>query len=216
MKLSARTILLRTVQLVIAHPRPGALWFIGLTGPWIAIDVYGNGDFRFGSLLGLLAVFAQFMVTSALLRDLGLHRAWGRPGRAASFVGLGIVTTLAIGVGLLLGIVPGLFLYARWVLTSPLVIGDGMRMGEAMAASWQRTAGASLAIMTALILVFLPEVASFVLMLSVYPEWGPVPVWAAIAANGMISLSLILGWYLAVAVHVMIAEVGDDERVSHA
>lgn len=186
-----------------------------LVAAGVAVDAFTDGDPRNQILIALPMTFAQFALVSALMRGAGLHRAWAQPGRVASYVGLGIVTGLAIFAGLMLLILPGLYLYARWIVTTPLVVGEGARMGEAMARSWRRTARAGVPIAAALALVNLPFVASMVVMLYLYPAYGPAPLGVALLSNMLFFASSIASWYLAVAAHALLGGSGED-RSEHA
>jgi hypothetical protein len=209
------TLLRRVAALLRAHPLPGLLWFVVLVAAGVAVDAFTDGDPRNQFLLALPMTFAQFALVSALLRGTELHRAWAQPGRVASYVGLGIVTGLAIFAGLMVLILPGLYLYARWVVATPLVVGEGARMGEAMARSWRRTAPAGVPIAAALALVNLPFVAGMLVMLYLYPPYGPAPFDLALLSNALFFASSIASWYLAVAAHALSGGSGED-RTEHA
>ncbi|MET0307890.1 MAG: hypothetical protein ABW023_04215 [Sphingomonas sp.] len=201
----------QTAMLVSRNPVPGVIALLVPIGMGTAFDAVPGSDARMSIFLSIASVFAQFLLTSAILRGEGRHHAWGKPGRAASFVGLGIVTGLAIGFGFLLLGVPGLFLFARWIATTPLVVGEGMTMGEAMQVSWQRTRFGTIAIMTNLILILIPGLGALLVMIFGYPEYGPVPVTLAIASNLLLYASLVMSWYLAIAVHILTDSVEAEE-----
>lgn len=166
-----------------------------------AVDSLAEQDMRFNFLVSLAVTFAQFVLISAILKGEGQHHAWGKPGRVASYIGQGIVTGLGIAVGLCLLLIPGLFLYARWIAVVPLIIGDGRTMGEAMRLSWQRTEAATIPIMGCVAICWAVFAAALLTMGFTYPEYGPAPLVAAIAANLLFFFALALGWLLAVAVH---------------
>lgn len=197
----------RTWGLMREHPVPGLLAMAAIAIPWALIDVTGTERY-FMIFASLAGTFAQFLVTSALLRAAGAHAAIGRPGRAASFIGVSVVTTIAIGAGLAL-LLPGVFLYARWLIAMPLVIGEGATMGQALRGSWRAMAGRMRPAMVAAAAVLLPGVAALVVMVAFYPDAGPVAPSPAIACNLLLATSLVSAWYLAVAVYLL---VRDPER----
>jgi hypothetical protein len=204
------SLLRRAAELFRAHPLPGLLWFIVLVAIAVAIDTLTDGDGRYDIFISLAATFAQFTLVGAILRGEGWHRAWAKPGRAASFIGLGIVTGLAILGGLALLILPGLYLYARWIIATPLVIGEGARMGEAMSISWRRTRTLAAPLTIALVLIYVPFVAGLLVMICFYPPAGPAPPIIALVANTLFFLPSIAAWYLAVAVHGLLGGSGED------
>jgi hypothetical protein len=183
-----------------------------LTATGAAIDAV-LADQRADVIYSLLSIFTQFLLTSRLLLRAGLHHAWGKPGRAASFIGAGIVTGLAILFGLLL-ILPGLYLAARWLLVCPLIVGRGMTMGEALAESWRRTAGHVLPFIAVLALVFgLGSGGSLLTMMLTYPAYGPASPVPAVAANLLLSSALVLGWCVAVSAYSILAPEEQTQTV---
>jgi hypothetical protein len=167
MEITTGTILARTGALCALAPLPVGLAFAAVLLPWLAADIMtqGEGDAML-PLASLIAVITQFMLTIALLDRLGLLPEKRRAGRVASYMGATIVTGLGIILGLLLLILPGLYLWARWAIVTPLVIGEGLRMDEAMEQSGNRTAPSILPIMAASAVLFLPELFSLGMFLA--------------------------------------------------
>ncbi|MDT8760501.1 glycerophosphoryl diester phosphodiesterase membrane domain-containing protein [Sphingomonas psychrotolerans] len=200
-----------TGRLVAASWTAVSGWLVALAAGGCMLDVV-IVEPRADVFYSLLSTFAQFALTGILLRQTGRHHAWGKAGRAASFVGAGIVTALAVLVGTLLLVVPGIYLAARWLLVSPLIIGEGMTVSEAMRASWRRTAGSFLPLMAALALLFVPGFGGYLLVaMLAYPEYGPADPLAAAAGNLFLSAAMILGWCLAVAAHIVL---GPQDQLS--
>jgi hypothetical protein len=180
-------------------------WLLVLAAIGSAIDVLGV-DQRADVFYSVTATFAQFLLTSMLLMKAGRHDAWGKPGRAASFVGVCIVSGLVIMLGLFLLVLPGLYMAARWMLVCPLVIGRGMTMGEALRESWERTAGHVMPLMAALAAVFVSGFGGFaVVTWFAYPAYGPVSPLPAVSANLLVSGALVLGWCVAVGAYLALA-----------
>ncbi|RYD55477.1 MAG: hypothetical protein EOP60_06105, partial [Sphingomonadales bacterium] len=194
--------LMRTFGMMTARLDVVLLWGVMIAGAGVFVDLLG--DSRADFVVGLVSTFAQFITISAVLKGMGIHRAWGRAGRVASYVGLGIVGTIAIGTGFVAFLIPGLFLYARWLLAVPLVIGEGERMADALGESWHRTRGNTLPLMIALAVVLLPILLSMGVLIFYYPEYGPAPLPAALAANALITLGFIASWFLAAVAHAML------------
>lgn len=70
------------------------------------------------------------------------------------YVGMSIVSTIAVVFGLLLLIVPGIFLLVRWSAASGFLIGAGEGVTDSLRASWNATSGHGWAIFFAAIIVF--------------------------------------------------------------
>lgn len=201
-RLTARNILIESRVLVQRSWLFGLAWLTALVACGTAIDAM-DLDQRTNIFFSLLSVFGQFAITSAALRAGGLHHAWAKPGRAASFVGAGLLTGIAIVAGFFALVLPAVFLYARWLIVQPLIIGEGRTMGEAMAESWRRTAPSTLVIMIAVAAALAPMVGGFLLLVFAAPLSGPIPLGLALVSNLLICGSLIMTWYLAVAVHCL-------------
>ncbi|WP_188054088.1 glycerophosphoryl diester phosphodiesterase membrane domain-containing protein [Sphingosinithalassobacter sp. CS137] len=195
--LSFSATLRNIAALIVAQPLPGALAVAALVAAGLAADLYGAAF-----LVGVVALAAQYLVTSALLRGAGAHAAWGAPGRAARFVGVSIVSSVAIGVGMLCLIVPGLFLFARWLIAMPLVIGEGRSVQAALRTSWRWTRPSTAALMGTVALAIASLAAALLIFLFVYPPYGPVALAAALPANLLYGIGLTLCWYAAVAVYL--------------
>ncbi len=191
---------------------PGLLAMTAIAVPWVVIDVTGT-DRYFTFFASVAGTFAQFLLTSALLRHAQAHAALGRPGRAASFIGVSFVTTMAIGAGLAVLLLPGVFLYARWLIAMPLVIGEGATTGQALRESWRAMAMWMRPALVAVAGVLFPGIASLLVMFAFYPDFGPVAALPAIACNLLLATSLVSAWYLAVAAYLL---VRDPERAGIA
>lgn len=207
-KITAGTIITRTAALFVAVPLPGVLAYAVLVGPLVLIDLFLSGDEQsWVVLVALASLFAQYLVTLAVLRRLDLAPAVRPPGRTAAFVWTLIVTGLLSGLGFLLLIVPGLYLVARWSIVVPLIIAEGRAVDDSMRASSDRTSGAIVAIMIAFLLVLMPEIVS--LAFFARETWGEAlpssPAMVA-ALDALTYFAMIAGWYASVAIYALTRE----------
>lgn len=200
-KPGAQEILARTAAMIGRSPAPFVVSFVAFGGTSIAVDLSDPGLEPLNNLIMILTLVAQYQVTQLVLRNEGLHGAPGKAGRVASFVGVGILTGIGIGLATLLLVIPGLFLYARWAMVDPLIIGKGARMKEAMWESWDRSSGNVLQIMLAFGVLLIPwaiAIGAVLASLDTYGREAPVLV---IVANLGIYLGMIASWYGAVALY---------------
>lgn len=110
-----------------------------------------------GQLLGSLIGFVcGYFLLVAMLRRTGLlSRTEGDV--FLPYLGMSILAGLAVLLGLVAIILPGLFLMARWIIAGPLLVGRGDGVMKALGESWSRTRGNELSIIgAALALVVLP------------------------------------------------------------
>jgi hypothetical protein len=200
-RLTTGEIIRGTGALLAAHPLP-ALAAIGvLTVAGAALDLRPEGAQSLRLVVSIGSMILQFAITRTLLKR---EKLWRAPGRVGSFVGVGIVTGLAIALGALLLIVPGLYLFARWSITMPLVIGEGKTMGEAMQESRDATSSNLAPIMLAVAVLNLGWVGGVLLFGFGYPDYGLPPVPMAFAANLLVLGTLTIDWYLAVAIYKLV------------
>ena len=120
------------------HARLSLLAGLGIVALTSITDVL-LGDSG-GQFAGTVASFLiQYHLMEQALAADGLLSPAVAGRRYLSVVGASILTTLGIAFGFVLFIVPGLLLLARWSLTWPYIIGQGMPATEAMGASWRHT-----------------------------------------------------------------------------
>ncbi|MFS2111985.1 hypothetical protein ACCC88_19995 [Sphingomonas sp. Sphisp140] len=165
-----------------------------------AADAVGSDGAGLNLAIGIGTLFAQYGVTRGALRGAGLLDADGRSGRGGSFALAMILTSLAIAIGCAFLILPGIYLWARWSLVAPLIIGEGMTSNKAMRESWSRTQSLVAPISAALLLSSVP-ILFFVGTLFFYPEYGPVPIGLALFSNLFAYTAQALIWHAAVAIH---------------
>jgi hypothetical protein len=113
-----------------------------IAGGYIALDMLSDGASGIATLV--VTLFVQVLVTERLLRD---RIAGGRGHRRYGSVFLAsILAGLAVIVGLILLIVPGLILIAGWTASTPFIVVEGLGGAAALGASWRATSGSRLAI----------------------------------------------------------------------
>ncbi|WP_298286246.1 glycerophosphoryl diester phosphodiesterase membrane domain-containing protein [Novosphingobium sp.] len=81
--------------------------------------------------------FVSYRVAEMILRSESLLTTANRSYGSLFFASF--LTTLGIGLGVLLLIVPGIYCMARWSMVTPLIVSEGKAASEAMAESWART-----------------------------------------------------------------------------
>lgn len=143
----------------------------------------------------------QYWLTRSLLDELGFELS--PKSRILAFVGLGIVAGLGILLGLVLLVIPGLVLVARWSIATPLLLGSDRGIFASLEQSWRQTSGFTWPILTSFLVIYLPGVAvaavGFALM-----ETASVAYGAVLVANLVLNASLIAGWHASVAIFTLI------------
>jgi hypothetical protein len=74
--------------------------------------------------------------------------------RLPSLIAAGIVAGIGIAIGLVLLIIPGLFLLTRWALIPAVIVIEGRRAGDSFDRSWQLTRGYGWQVFGSLLVAF--------------------------------------------------------------
>jgi hypothetical protein len=105
-----------------------------------------------GILVALVSLVATFWLQGALVRavddvrdgraDLSLGETFARvrPQLPAIIVA-GVLAAIGVILGLILLIIPGLFLLTRWILIIPVIVLEGRSAGESFGRSWELVRG---------------------------------------------------------------------------
>jgi hypothetical protein len=176
----------------------------GLTAANLALDQLskdGSGTFF---LSGLTALGAQYYVTRAALDRAGFLPE-GRPGRFGSFWGMNILTGLAILVGCILLVLPGLYLLARWLIAAPVILAEDKTAGEGMRESWEMMGGSAWQAVGAVLVLY---VCGFALALGplLLFEVDSTPMAVQVVSYIVLFGTTVSGWLMAVGVYAMVAQ----------
>lgn len=105
-----------------------------------------------GILAALVSLIATFWLQGALVKavddvrdgrpDLSLGETFAgvRPQLVAIIVA-GVLAALGVILGLILLIIPGLYLLTRWILIIPVIVLEGRTAGESFGRSWELVRG---------------------------------------------------------------------------
>ena len=168
--------------------------------------VTGEGERATMLLVSMLALVLQYGLTRALLSDLG-YPVTAR-SRLLAFFGMGLVTTVATGIGLVLLVVPGLILLVRWSAALPLLLTSEDGVFACLSRSWEETRERTWPILLAFLVIYVPGLVA-VVGLQVSPDelWLSLPensvTGLVVLANLAHEASLILGWYMSIAIFTL-------------
>ena len=118
-------------------------------------DTLGSGLFQI--VASVIGIIAGYMLLRRYLAAQGRQRV--DDNRFWPYLGTAIVSGIAIGLGMILLIVPGLFLMVRWAASSGFVIGRGEGVTDSLKASWHATKGHGWGIFLAALVLFIGGVA---------------------------------------------------------
>ncbi len=173
---------------------------MALTALGMLSDVGGADMMRLSFFAASIATFVlHYILTRRAMRAGGLL-AVDAPGDVGGLFLLDLVSNLAILLGFVLLIVPGVWLYARWFAAVPVLFAEETSSSEAMAASAARTRPMLGPIILAVAILYVPFVSALVASIAL-PEEALVATGVSPAINVGITLSQVAGWYLAIAVY---------------
>jgi hypothetical protein len=136
-------------------------------------------------LSAIISLVAIFWVQGALVRavddirdgraDLGLGETFQRVRpQLGSIIVAGLLAGIAIAIGLLLLIVPGLILMTLWVLIIPVIVLESRRAGEAFGRSRELVRGYGWSVFGVIVLTILLIIAFSIVLgivLSPFADW---------------------------------------------
>ncbi|HSJ78021.1 MAG TPA: hypothetical protein VK913_04720 [Erythrobacter sp.] len=193
----------------VSANRTAALVYLAISVPLSALATYlsleGAAVFDLGfdtmTVAGLSAGFVQvataiaglvmqYWLTCAMLRG-GLEV---RFDRLLPFLGIYLLGSIGIGLGLVLLIIPGLIFMTRWALILPIVVTGEVPAMDSFGDSWERTASSAWPLFFAFVLLVIGAAAlSWFIgsLASAIPGSGTIPVaifQALIAEMGSIAM----------------------------
>jgi membrane-anchored glycerophosphoryl diester phosphodiesterase (GDPDase) len=151
----------------------------------------------------VISVVASYLLLTTMIRRTGLLSRT-KDDVFLTYFGLAILSAMAILVGMILLIIPALFLMARWSIAQPLVVARGDGVKQAFAESWQKTSGSEFQIIIAVLVLIIPLTAISILCGVLLDKASVVGIVVAqIATSGASVASVAMG----VALYGMIVGV---------
>lgn len=143
-----------TFSMIGRHLRPIAVYALAVGVPAAALTYLGSEGA--GNAIELIAgLVAGFFLLEHVLGAEGQLAGSGRERNILGYVGAAILVGIGVVFGLVLLIVPGLILLARWSLASGLIVADGAPAMAAMRESWERTRASQWSIIGFYLVMFL-------------------------------------------------------------
>jgi hypothetical protein len=195
---SAGYLLAETVNLLrlnggLALAALGVMTVIGM-----ASDLYPAVTGLAGLASIFVNLFLQYQISLALLGHYDLLHGYAGQRRIWALLGLNILSGLGIVLGMILLIIPGVYLMVRWSAAVPALIAEEVNITESLGRSAQAVEGRFWHVLAALLVIWticILGVAVAVLM----PEDQSLIV--SLITNLFISVGLVAGWHLAVAIY---------------
>ena len=214
-ELKAGTIIDATLGVLERCAVPFVLFIVALTVLNGAVGYYGLEHTSvtqqvLKGVVGLtVGIAAAYFLYEAVLARTGL-RSRQSDDAFLPFIGLAVITTLAVMVGLIALIIPGLYLMARWSIAAPVLMVDGKGPIKAMQDSWDRTKGSDFSILVAVLLFYgVPTLASVAAGIVLGPE-DPLGIGLSQLASAIASA---LGVAMAVGIYGRMVAGKEEAKV---
>ena len=178
-----------------ANWRTFALIFLASTSAGIGMDLspaLGEAALLYVFGFTFFNLFLQACITIAVLNSGGQivpPRKW----RIASLFGVGLVTGVGIVFGLLVLVLPGLFLVGRWFLAAPSLFAEDISVSEAIQASWDATEQHWLACTIIGVGIFLCQAVPLVTSLYLVPEGDITRIGTLVVSNALSQAAWVFG-----------------------
>jgi hypothetical protein len=182
------------------------------TVPSVLLDLrFFEADASYGINFVLVFgnLFAVYWFTRHVL--LGAIASTSAPPRSrfGGYILVGIATQIPFALGLLLLVVPGLFLLARWYIATAILLAEDTSVDVAMGASRDRTSGFALPIIGSWTVLILPVIVASVILFSAGD--APPTLVASVLANILLYLGGLTATVGGIAVYLILKPVPETQ-----
>lgn len=153
--------------------QPALLYVGAFTAAGALVDATSSDNAALGGAFGIAylvaTIVAGYLVLEIFLEKAGLL-VKGAGRNFLGYIGQSIVMGLAIAIGLILLIVPGVYLAARWAIAQGLLVGRHANAMDALSLSWEETDGHVLTIVGAALGLFVPLILGLIVIVGLLGE----------------------------------------------
>ena len=141
----------------------------------------------------VVGIVAGYLLLNAMVRKTNLVSRKGEDAFLA-FFGLSLLSGIAVLVGMVLLIIPGLFLIARWSIAQALVVARGDGVMQAFGESWERTRGNEFQILMAMLALLVVFIAIVIAASALFEKTDIIGIVVGqVGSSAMSAVSLAMG-----------------------
>lgn len=195
-----------TVVHIKANWRTFALIFGASTAAGVGMDLssaLGEAALLYVFAFAFFNLFLQACIIIAILNG-GGQAVPSRKWRIASLFGVGLLTGLGIAFGLLVLVLPGLFLAGRWFLAAPALFAEDISVSEAIQASWDATGQHWLACSIIAVAIFLCQGVPLVANIYLVPAGDLAQIGTLAVTNALSQAAWVFGMAAAATMYLTI------------
>lgn len=192
-------------QATVEAIRSDFVYFVGfivaLTAIWVANDILMPDSLTLGSIgSAIITIVGQSVMIRRHLQRAGISSAASlADGRYIAVFGISFLTGLGILAGIILLVIPGLFLAARWFLSVPAMFAENSGVTEGIGSSWRASEAHFFQLLTLMLLTAVPMLIVFVfLWVETNPE-QPLNLVESFLGNLAVAVTTVTGWLAAVS-----------------
>lgn len=195
---SAGYLLGETSNLIRANAALALPGIVLLTLLSIASDLYPSLGGLATFAAGVASLVLQYEISSALLVHYDLIESRGRRRRLWALLGLSLLSGIAVVLGLLFLLIPGIYLLVRWSAAVPAMIAEDSGVIDSFGLSAGVVKGRFWHVFASMLVVWVPCLVGMIAS-GLVPESQTLLLGAV--SNLFVNLSLVTGWHLAVAIY---------------
>jgi hypothetical protein len=196
---SAGYLLGETAHLLRVNAALAIAALIALTFVGVVADLYPDFASPAGLASAVMSLVLQYEIGLALLVHYGLVDSPRGRRRFWAMLGLSLVSSIGIVLGLIILIIPGIYLLVRWSAAVPSLIAEEAGVFESLSRSAEAVEGRFWQVFGAILVVWTPLVPALLAAGLIMPK--DQRLIEALISNIAINLCLIVGWHLAVAIY---------------
>jgi len=207
----------KTLAVLERNAGPALIFVVVVTALCVPVSYFGIGSTSLSRIFGgellrsVIGMICAYFLIVAMVRRTGLRTRTDEDA-FLPYLGLSILSTLGIMLGMIALILPGIFIMARWMLAQPLLIARGAGVKEALGESWDRTRGSEFLIIGVAVTLLLPLIAVGIAV-SVFLEADTMP--RIIISQAASSSATVVFTALAVALYGMMFGAVDSATSSN-
>lgn len=191
------------------------MWFILLTFAGMAFDQLPDDLLLVSTLLFVMISFAaqSDIVRKHLVSVNMITPGAAKRPRIGTVSITSVIFGLAVYFGLLLLLLPGIYLASRWWAAIAVMFSEETSAVEALTLSWEKSVSHVPAISLALVILFIPSILSGVIYFYSTDGVGAISLPTSLVYNALASVSYIAMWISGSVTYVLLG--GGKSRVTN-
>lgn len=185
----------KTLGVLELNTVPALLFVLALTAVSLPITYATVGSTAPLQLVGgqllqsAVGIVCTYFLLVAMVRRTGLQSR-SEEDVFLPYLGLSLLSGLAVMLGVIAFVLPGLFLMIRWIIAQPLLVARGGGVMVTLGESWDRTRGSEFSIIVAALAMLVPLIAVMIAAGAFFEEGNLVGMVVSQLATSGISLVL--------------------------